>query len=51
MTLAAAVSIGSVVVVSLSRRALVVCVVWCVRSVVASYLVNIGQLGFVGWGV
>ncbi len=36
MTLAAAVSICLVVAVSLASKALVVCVVWCVRCVDAS---------------
>jgi len=36
MTLAAAVSIWSIVVVSPSSRAVVVCVAWCVSSDVAS---------------
>ncbi len=50
MTLAAAVSIWSVVVVSLSRRTLVVCVVWCVRSVVASLPRRHWPIKFCGMG-
>ena len=37
MTLAAVVSIWSVVVVSLASMVVVVCVIWCVMSIVASF--------------
>jgi hypothetical protein len=50
MTLAASVSIWSVVVVLLSRRALVVCVMCCVRFVVASFPSRHWSIRFCGMG-
>jgi hypothetical protein len=50
MTLAAAVSIWSVVVVSPASRAVVVCVAWCLSSDVASLPSRYWSIKFCGMG-